>query len=347
MKFSIIVPFYNVDEAYLKKCIESITGQGYRDFEIIVVNDGSTHGDYSFVGEISKSDNRVIYVSQENAGVSVARNTGLDRATGDYVIFVDGDDYVSEGILEAANDKLEKNSSTDMLVFGYCTNYTNRELTRVLENPNMSVFEPRSLQLAILQGDSRLGPVEMGTPWSKIIKRSVIEDGGVRYTKGLKKGQDSVFMLKLLDYCKNIDYLPFAGYHYRMSGASISHRYNPDIIEIMEKTFKEYENFAGNKDAEFKRALSKKAAGIVIAEYCDLYFMNKKNPKRQRVIFAELLALIGREPYKSALAECIKEKPKGLFGIQLSLLYKRHFRLLKLYKRLFLIAKWFLIRDYS
>ena len=92
-KVSIIVPVYNVQK-YLARCIESLICQTYGNIEIILVNDGSTDGSEDICKEYKNIDNRIIVINQKNAGLSVARNTGIENASGDYLCFVDSDDWV-------------------------------------------------------------------------------------------------------------------------------------------------------------------------------------------------------------------------------------------------------------
>lgn len=347
-KISVIVPVYNVDENYLEKCIESVLGQDYGNVELLLIDDGSTNGAPAVCDRYAGLDERVVCLHQENAGVSVARNNGLDHATGDYVVFVDGDDYLSDGALTAIM-QYEDGKDLDILFFGYCTNYTNREINRVMTDPDMSVFKAEDLSLAILQGDKRLGMVEVGAPWGKLIKRSIIEDNAVRYTKGLKKGQDTVFTLHLLVHCSKISYAPVAGYHYRMSTSSISHRFNENIVDIMEKTLGAYEKYVkdAGKGEVFKNAVDRKYYKVILGEYCDLYFMNRRNPKPARELVQEMKALIGREPYRTALKNVDASKLHGLERLEVSLLKKGCFTLLRLEKQLLNLAKWILIRNYD
>ncbi|HAS37211.1 MAG TPA: glycosyltransferase family 2 protein, partial [Ruminococcaceae bacterium] len=90
---SIIIPVYNL-EKYIKHCLESVVNQTYKELEIICIDDGSTDGSAEIIKSMAENDPRIKYIYQENAGVSAARNKGLDTATGEYVMFVDGDDYI-------------------------------------------------------------------------------------------------------------------------------------------------------------------------------------------------------------------------------------------------------------
>ena len=96
---SIIVPIYNVEQ-YISKCIESILAQTYRDFELILVDDGSPDNCGKICDEYAKQDSRVHVIHQENSGLSAARNAGIDDAKGEYIMFVDSDDFITDNMLE-------------------------------------------------------------------------------------------------------------------------------------------------------------------------------------------------------------------------------------------------------
>lgn len=107
---SVIVPVYNVEE-YLPTCIESILNQTYKDLEILLIDDGSTDNSGKICDKYAKEDGRCIVVHQPNKGVSEARNTGLKHATGEYISFIDGDDYIHPQMLEILYNEIKKTSS--------------------------------------------------------------------------------------------------------------------------------------------------------------------------------------------------------------------------------------------
>lgn len=115
MRFSIIVPVYNT-ERYLKKCIDSILIQKFSDFELILVDDGSEDGCGDMCDQYAEYDSRVRVIHKKNMGVSAARNDGLDKASGDYILFVDSDDWIENNCLEVLNDVITEN--IDVVVFG-------------------------------------------------------------------------------------------------------------------------------------------------------------------------------------------------------------------------------------
>lgn len=112
--FSIVIPVYNV-ESYLKECLDSVLGQTCGDFEAVCVNDGSTDGSLSILEDYAARDSRIRIISQPNGGLSAARNTGIDAAQGDYILFLDSDDWLESNTLQTLVDGLD---SEDMLCFG-------------------------------------------------------------------------------------------------------------------------------------------------------------------------------------------------------------------------------------
>lgn len=114
LTFSIIIPVYNV-EPYLKECLDSVLGQTCGDFEAVCVNDGSTDGSLSILEDYAERDSRIRVISQPNGGLSAARNTGIDAAQGDYILFLDSDDWLESDTLQTLADNLD---GEDMLCFG-------------------------------------------------------------------------------------------------------------------------------------------------------------------------------------------------------------------------------------
>ena len=114
MKFTVIVPIYNVAQ-YLSECIDSILGQTYKDFELLLIDDGSTDNCPAICDRYAKEDDRVIIIHQQNSGVVVARQKGVQTARGDYLVFVDGDDTITPDCLQTINEY----TYVDIIRFGY------------------------------------------------------------------------------------------------------------------------------------------------------------------------------------------------------------------------------------
>lgn len=119
-KISIIIPVYN-NQKYLTRCIKSVIEQTYRNIEIIIINDGSTDKSIDIINKILVKDNRIILIDKENEGVSKTRNYGLRKSTGDYIMFLDSDDYIEKNTINDLVDIIKKNKRVDLIKFGYDT----------------------------------------------------------------------------------------------------------------------------------------------------------------------------------------------------------------------------------
>ena len=122
-KVSVIIPVYNV-EKYLRECLDSVVNQTLKDIEIICINDGSPDNSLAILEEYAKKDSRIIVISQENSGVSTARNVGIDLAKGDYLYFIDADDYAEPDLLELSYQKA-LSTQCDIVNFGFFEHYCN------------------------------------------------------------------------------------------------------------------------------------------------------------------------------------------------------------------------------
>lgn len=191
MLISIIVPVYYA-EKYLVKCIESIINQSYKHIEILLINDGSTDSSGRICDDYAAKDFRVRVFHKENGGVSSARNLGLDNAKGDWITFVDADDYITDGALKemfAAISEIE----VDVVYF--------RNFYQVADN-RVSVINNKGLSSGILPVDDYIKDLlmyqDLSAPivWNKIFKKEII--GSRRFDSEVKIGEDLLFQLEIL-----------------------------------------------------------------------------------------------------------------------------------------------------
>ena len=216
---SVIIPIYNV-EKYLKKCIESIINQTYKNLEIILVDDGSTDNSPTICDEYKKKDKRIKVIHKKNGGLSDARNKGIDIATGDFISFVDSDDYIDLNMYEKLVN--EFNSDVDIVVFGRYVEFPNKTLVTCPSDCIMNK-ENALISLASFKG------FDMAA-WDKIYKKSIISD--LRFPFG-KKNEDYFFTYKVFDKVKAIKTISQPFYHYVQRPDSISRSKNVphDAIE--------------------------------------------------------------------------------------------------------------------
>ena len=237
-KFSIIIPVYN-SEKYLKRCIESVRNQTYSVWELILVDDGSLDSSWQIINQYCKNDARIIGVHQDNAGPGMARNKGISMASGDYLVFVDSDDYISKDYLELLNPLAEKND----LVF-IDVDQVDLKGT-VIRNEKMSVY-------ASLDKDLLLRKMMTGNiPWGgvrKTVRRSLICDNGIGYSN-LKIGEEALFSFRTVYAARTIGFLNSkAVYMYEVHQESQSTLKIDDPWGGTIKVLKDYLCESGNYD---------------------------------------------------------------------------------------------------
>lgn len=196
-KISIIIPIYNM-EKHLSKCIDSILKQTYSDFELILVNDGSTDSSLKICNDYEKKDNRVIVIDKKNGGVSSARNAGLDAARGEYIGFVDPDDFISSEMYEILYNDIVTTSS-DIAVCGHQDLKENGTLLFSTANDEKVVINPTECLKEIL--DEKL---YLGTCWNKLYDKRLFE--GERFNEGMPIAEDLDILVRVIPKCKKVVY---------------------------------------------------------------------------------------------------------------------------------------------
>lgn len=203
---SIIVPVYNV-ERYLAECLDSLCSQTHDAIEIICINDGSTDGSLDILERYAAQDNRIRVISQENGGVAHSRNKALDVASGEYVLFVDSDDYIDhhacEILLESARE-----SGADIVAFGGKT-FPTMHWADASFAARDTVYTNDSIQALLYEAGS--------TPLmcNKMYKRALIESKHFRFNEGLKLGEDNAFQFSIFPEANVISYVANKLYYYR------------------------------------------------------------------------------------------------------------------------------------
>lgn len=212
-RFSIVIPVYNV-ASYLRTCLDSIVLQTFPNWEAICVDDGSADGSGVILDEYAARDRRIRVIHQENKGVCLSRQIGLDAATGEYVTWADPDDWLSLDYLESANQFLLKNEGVDFLWLDFLK-FRDGVETRVVQQPACSV----DANIAFL-----IDGALHGSTCNKIIKRKFILQADIRFpNRRIAVCEDLVFVLSCLRANPHIGYVPKAFYHYRWVATSVGH----------------------------------------------------------------------------------------------------------------------------
>lgn len=236
MKISFILPVYKV-EAYLRQCVESLTCQTYRDLEIILVDDGSPDGCPELCDQLTREDGRIRVLHKENGGLSDARNAGLEMATGDYVIFVDSDDFwVGRDSLQKLVNIAEKNPECDFIGYNCSYFYGNtgnyRKWVAYPETFSSVVSGDRAMQMLVATGTFPMSAC------LKLMKRNLLVEGGIAFKKG-QIAEDIPWFINLLEHTKSCIFVNEYIYAYRQnvagsitnSGGERSHNNLLDIVK--------------------------------------------------------------------------------------------------------------------
>lgn len=211
-KISFIVPVYNCKD-YLCGCVESIRSAGAEDYELLLIDDGSTDGSGELCDALAERYSRVRVIHQTNAGVSAARNRGIGEADGDYILFVDADDTLLPFDAHLLGHLA---CEPDMLMFGMRFLHYHREV--LVKEETVAVNWEKNIDLPQLPGQfaelfrcNYLSPV-----WNKILKRSVLTAHKLLFDTGLTNYEDLAFSLRVLAKCRSVTVLPQAYYQYRV-----------------------------------------------------------------------------------------------------------------------------------
>ena len=222
VKISIIVPVYNSEKS-LQKCLQSIHIQKYKEFEVVIINDGSTDNSLNIIEEFTAKDGRFKSFSKPNTGVSSSRNFGLSKSRGDYVTFIDSDDTIESNYLLSYIDKINKNKS-DLICQGYISIYYNYKTITKLENID---YHKQQITDAIY--DLELKEC-LSSVWNKIFKKSIIDKNNLKFDENISLGEDKLFSIRFIYFTKIVSTLNYSLYNYnRMYENTLSkkhHEYN-------------------------------------------------------------------------------------------------------------------------
>ncbi|KAB8287933.1 glycosyltransferase family 2 protein [Bifidobacterium avesanii] len=223
---SIIVPVYN-SEKYLSICLDSLVNQTFSDFEIIIIDDGSSDKSIEICKEFSASDNRILYFRKENGGVSSARNLGIKHAKGKYITFVDADDYLDKEILEHAISDI---SNYDLIQWDYSIIPSNYDKQHFIFANNISKDTLFANAIYKFDQECDLGNYFRAC-WGKIFRTSLIVDNDILFPEDIYIGEDAIFLLNYLSYSNLVKIIPEKGYYYRYDMQSATKRYKTDLLQ--------------------------------------------------------------------------------------------------------------------
>lgn len=256
MFFSVIVPVYNVKQ-YLSDCIEGIVRQSFKEYEIIMVDDGSTDGSSELCDEWKNKCDSIKVIHKPNGGLSDARNVGANQAKGEYLVFLDSDDYWNDDLFLEKIYNMAHASNLDLVVFGY---------KKVIDEKELSIYTPQSesktIEELVLAGEFNI------CAWDKVVRRDLISTNNIAFRKGVFS-EDMEWCSLLYKFVESVAVLPEAPHSYRQRNGSITKRISEknisDVVYNFERCLEIKTELSQEKGAIFDYYLSKNISMLMLA----------------------------------------------------------------------------------
>ena len=340
MKLSIIVPVYNLQEGdYLIKCLESLSRIHFSDMEIWVVDDGSTDNSGIICETYARNDKRIRVIHQKHVGPS-ARNTGLKMATGEWILFVDGDDIVPDKFAEQL--QFDKYKQYDVVFFNYYRMMPDGSIKGKEKKGNTPfVFSETDiadlplLALSRRMSDNQKVDLKPQTVWAKLYRRSFLKDNNIIFAEKVMRAEDLIFNMNVYLNHPRCYFDPIIGYIYRKREGSLVHRYTKDLSTIKKTVLQEVEQVikAHGRFDELKEAVDEKTVDClftcVFSDCC-----NTRNRKSYLERRQDFIALMNSEPYSTAIKKIDLSKyrlSKARGRVLAWLCKKKKFMIIELY----------------
>ena len=226
-EISIIVPVYNAQET-LQRCIDSILAQSFSDFELLLIDDGSNDSSLDICLKYAADDARIRVFHHENAGVSAARNRGIENASGKFLMFCDSDDYPAENWCGILLDTIQKNEDAWVVSNAF----------RVDESGESSTIDDlRRHPESVTYADIYLKYLSAYL-WNKIYNADIIRENGIRFCPDVEMGEDVLFNIEYYKFCSSVTYIPEPLYYYCDNADSAMQKYRPNKFELDTRLFR-------------------------------------------------------------------------------------------------------------
>ncbi len=290
-KFSIVIPIFNC-EKYLSKCIDSIIGQKFDDYELILVDDGSTDKSSEICDKYAKNKHNIKVIHKENGGTASSRNIGLKNSLGEYVLFVDSDDYVAKDYFTILNDELKKYPNMDLYNFGFYSEIVDKDYN-VIQQDKIN-FKNKKYNS---RDEIRKDLVELYdrhiiyNPVNRIYRRDIIEKNNISFPLQVQ-GEDIEFNREYLLSINNMVVSNSCIYHYvRERSDSVTRKYDENFFDLRKQQFYEFNDYFAKWDIREKeyiefssRRYLERVLGCIENEFCsNLKFPQKYNNIKQMI----------------------------------------------------------------
>ena len=313
ISISVLMPVYN-SEKFLLETVQAVINQSYIDWELILVDDGSTDNSKEICTQLMNDDKRIKYIFQENLGVSHTRNVALENAQGKYIVFVDSDDLIHEDYLKILINSIEKNNS-DISV----CNFIERKISNTgkVEDITREFYPKEVMEMSEMKdyimdfGNSGL----LNPLWNKIYKNQIIKENNITFDEKVETGEDFIFNLQYFRKVKKISFIKDSLYYYiRRNNNSITYKYIENMYEkgweihwLLESFLKDM----GFYNEENAYVLYGNHLTGVFSAFLNLYHDHCKLTSKEKKAYIKKIIS------KSYVKECAanRKKDKGIIGL--------------------------------
>lgn len=293
-KISVIIPIYKV-EPYLRKCLDSVVQQTHRNLEIILIDDGSPDNCGEICDEYAEKDNRIIVIHKENGGLSAARNDGIRRATGDWLTFVDSDDWCELDYYEKLIAAADEETADVIFAGGYYLEYPSKRKTFYTTREAYSCSATETIE------DLRIR-VKYGLPWDKLYRTAFLKENAFLFDESIRSFEDYLYNFQVLGKARKVLFTTGIGYHYRQWQESIGHGFNPNKPKFNDALISKLYARAEESGMSEKMKDGINAAVLcTIAVALDCYYFHPDNPKSRSDIYKELNDMVNKPAYYAAI----------------------------------------------
>lgn len=312
---SVVIPVYN-SAGYLSICMNSILDQSYRDIQIIAVDDGSTDESLEILNDYAEQDSRIVVIHQENAGAGAARNKGIVNASGEWILFVDSDDWIERNYCQNMLDAIIQLNADAVIA-----------CPRVDELMRQGLFtyeEKEKLICSCLAFDEMTFAFNIDAPWGKIFRTELMRKNEIMFPENLKRSEDAYFCMDYYYHAKKIGYLTCSGYQYQVRDNSLSKSYGMDALFTLEEVLEtnlEWTQIHEDKTKQYEKAMwFRVLPGIVECE--EYYFLHENNKKSMSCKLHEYKMFLKQPMINRAIKTLkIKDMQKKQYKVRL-ILYK-------------------------
>lgn len=331
---TIVVPVYKVPEELLRKCLDSIAAQTCRNFEALLIDDGSPDNCGAICEAYARKNNYMRVIHQKNGGLSVVRNAGIDQAAGAWVCFVDGDDWIEPETVQFAVEYVEKYPQADVLIWDEFydidgISIPNRFFGKMVEETIEFHDEEteRLIEMILPEkcADARTGNlVDIGTANARLYNVGFLRRNQLYNKPGLKRSQDNVFNLWVFEKANFVCYACKNLYHYTYNEEAATKKYSPDIADTMQRLYEsimEYAEATGKGEKYRPRVYLRFIR--IIARLFELNYANPQNEKTRLERLKEARSDMQRPCYREIIEKCDTRDQSSKIRL-IHILLKRH-----------------------